>query len=59
MSIARRRTTGLYPWVKLDDEALLNLRLCDLKLRFDQSPMVARMEELYAELNGRGISFRP
>ena len=41
------------------DEELLNLRLCDLPLRIRGTILEDRIKRLYAELNGRGIRFKP
>jgi hypothetical protein len=46
-------------WARLDDEALLDLRLCDLRLRLAGTAVQARIERLYRELAARGIRFRP
>ena len=46
-------------WARLDDEQLLDLRLCDLRLRLRGSGIEPRIERLYQELAARGIAFRP
>jgi len=46
-------------WAAWDDEALLDLRLCDLDLRIEGSGIDERIAELGAELEARGIRFRP
>ncbi|HVX14401.1 MAG TPA: putative zinc-binding metallopeptidase [Pirellulales bacterium] len=46
-------------WARLDDEALLDLRFCDLGLRIDGSDLVERVERLYSELEARRIELRP
>lgn len=43
----------------LSDDALLDLRLCDLKLSIRDSPLQDRIDQLYDELAQRGIRFRP
>jgi hypothetical protein len=43
----------------LSDRALLALRLCDLGLRLQGSPLQARVEGLYAELAAHGLTLRP
>jgi len=48
-----------YGWARLDDEALLDLRFCDLGLVLDDSTLGARIDRLYRELAARGLSFRP
>lgn len=44
---------------RLDNGQLLDLRFRDLPLRLDESPVSERVEQLYAELQYRGIRFRP
>ncbi|MGC1459353.1 MAG: putative zinc-binding metallopeptidase [Steroidobacteraceae bacterium] len=46
-------------WVRLGDEELLKVRLCDLNLTVTDSRLARPMRRLYAELAGRGISFKP
>jgi len=46
-------------WTRLDDEALLDLRLCDLRLRLRGTAVQQRIARLYRELAARGIRFRP
>jgi hypothetical protein len=47
------------PWARLNDQALLDLRLCDLGLRLEQSPLRHPVARLHRELAGRGLRFRP
>jgi hypothetical protein len=51
--------TAALPWTRLSDEQLLQLRLCDLRLSIERSPVNAHIGRLYAELERRGIAFRP
>jgi hypothetical protein len=37
----------------------MQLRLCDLDLRIAGSPVEPRVQELYAEMEARGLAFRP
>ncbi len=53
-----RRTSRLW-WQRLPDEELLDLRLCDLGLRIEGSPVEPQVARLYRELEARGIGFRP
>lgn len=46
-------------WSRYDDERLLDLRICDLRLVLERTPLHRRIKELYAELEQRGIEFRP
>ncbi len=47
------------PWTRLSDEQLLDLRMCDLRLDLQRSPLMRHVERLYNELGERGIRFRP
>lgn len=46
-------------WARLNDEQLLQLRMCDLRLDLRRSPLKRHVDRLYSELNERGIRFRP
>ena len=46
-------------WASLPDEALLDLRLCDLPLAIEGSWLEARIAALFDELSLRGLAFRP
>lgn len=46
-------------WESLDDAGLLDLRFCDLRLRLEDSVAWPAVERLYAELERRGLGFRP
>ncbi len=46
-------------WLRYDDERLLGLRFKDLELRLERSRLVPRIEQLYEELEAKGIAFRP
>lgn len=46
-------------WTRLSDEELLDVRFCDLGLTLDRTPLARYVRRLYAELETRGISFRP
>jgi len=46
-------------WQELDDESLLRLRFRDLKLRLEHSLIEPDVESLHAELERRGIRFKP
>jgi hypothetical protein len=57
---ARRRTARREPaWTRFDDEALLDMRFCDLRLSMASSPLEESVERLYGELASKGIRFRP
>lgn len=46
-------------WTRLDDEALLDLRFCDLRLSLASSGLDVAVARLYEELQLEGIRFRP
>jgi len=67
---ARRRTRRRYRMVShrrfgdpalngLSTEELLDMRLCDLPIQIAQTPLEERIEQLYSELEYRGLRFRP
>ncbi len=47
------------PWARWRQEDLLDLRLCDLGLRLDGTWIEQCADELYHELERRGLRFRP
>lgn len=57
--ITPSRTPPHDGWAHLKDEVLLDVRLCDLKLRIEGSPLERRIKRLYQELARRGLRFRP
>lgn len=46
-------------WARLSDEALLDVRLCDLGLRIEESPVQDCVRQLHHELAERGLRLRP
>src|SRR5262249_21061363 len=46
-------------WTRLPDHKLLDVRLCDLDLDLERSPVMPRIEQLYRELDRRHLVFRP
>ncbi len=46
-------------WHRLDDEHLLDVRMCDLGLKIEGSLVERQVKRLYRELEARGIEFRP
>jgi len=66
MGTAKRQTAGQHRvrrktphWASWPDAELLELKICDLGLRVDRTPLEARVERLYAELESRGLRFKP
>jgi len=46
-------------WPRLSRERLLELRICDLGLRIEGSPLGAPLKQLYRELEQNALRFRP
>lgn len=46
-------------WVELEDDELLDLRLCDLGLQIAGTALEPRVAQLYEELAARRLRFRP
>ena len=61
----RRRTDKSYPASALDhltrlsDEQLLDMRICDLKVRIEDTPLERAIERLHEEMELKKIRFRP
>ena len=58
-SRSRSRPVTRTDWPDLTDEALLDVRFCELGLSIDGSWLDARITELTDELGARGLAFRP
>ncbi|MCA9619360.1 MAG: hypothetical protein KC731_10060, partial [Myxococcales bacterium] len=43
----------------MTDDELLDTRLCDLPIRIAGTPLESRIEQIHAELEYRGLRFRP
>ncbi len=46
-------------WSQWSDQKLLDLKLCQLGVTIEDTPLEARIAELQQELTGRGLSFQP
>ena len=46
-------------WASLNDEQLLDVRMCDLGLTIEGSKLVASIAQLHAELENRKLAFEP
>lgn len=46
-------------WVSWSDDKLLDVRMCDLGVSIDGTPLERRISEVRKELNSRGIDFSP
>lgn len=61
--MARARTTRRSArnprWASLSDDALLGLRICDLGLELERSPLQERVDQLNNELTEAGFVFLP
>ncbi|MCW5890509.1 MAG: putative zinc-binding metallopeptidase [bacterium] len=53
------RTTSSRVWSRWPDHKLLDVRLCDLGLDLERSPVHPRIQQLYRELERRHLAFRP
>jgi hypothetical protein len=58
VSAAARRKGG-QEWSRLSDEALLDKRFCDLRLRIGGTWLEEGIQRLYGELDAKRIGFRP
>lgn len=58
-SSSRSRSVTRTDWPDLDDEALLDVRLCELGLGIEGSWLEPRIAQLSDELAARGLDFRP
>ncbi len=56
---AARRRKRARPWSRLTDEQLLSVRLRDLDLRIEGTPVARCVRRLHAELDEAGLRFRP
>ena len=48
-----------FDWQRVTDEELLRLRLCDLPVRIEGTPLEERVRRLHFELDESGLRFRP
>ena len=46
-------------WVSLNDEQLLDVRMCDLGVTIEGSKLEAAIAELHAEADARNLAFKP
>jgi hypothetical protein len=44
---------------RITDEQLLDMRVCDLPVSIEQTPLVGRIHKLYEELDQRSIRYKP
>ena len=58
-STGRTRPKHRRAWVGYADERLLDVRLRDLDLTIGRTPVARCVRRLYAELESRGLRFRP
>ncbi|HUK35541.1 MAG TPA: putative zinc-binding metallopeptidase [Vicinamibacterales bacterium] len=56
---AADRPLKTFEWASLPDDKLLEVRMCDLGLAIDGTDLEARIAAVNAELDARGLSFRP
>jgi hypothetical protein len=48
-----------YAWAKLKDEQLLDLRICDLGLKLEDTPLIDMRDQLYEELGAHNLRVKP
>ena len=53
-----RRRRAKPVWARWTDEKLLDVRICDLAVSIEGTPLERRIADVHRELEGRGISFR-
>lgn len=56
---SKRQTFPPHPWARYSDRRLLQMRFCDLNLRFEHVGLRRAINQLYAELHEQEILFRP
>ncbi len=56
---ANTKGGGSHRWARYGDARLLEMRICDLELRIDGSPLRPLVDELHREFDERGFAFRP
>ena len=55
-----RQGSGLVPELAgLSDDELLQMRICDLKLKIPGTELESRIQTFYSELAAKGIAFKP
>jgi hypothetical protein len=59
LAAPRHRASRGYWWSTLSDADLLRVRFCDLGLSLPRTRLMRYVNRLYAELDRRGIRFRP
>ena len=57
--VERRPARRAPAWTEFDDEALLDLSFCELRLSLANSRLEPWIERLYGELARKGVRFRP
>ncbi len=57
--VNHNRTKGTVDLNRLTDEELLAMRMCDLPVGLEGTIIEGRIQQLYTELEERGIKFRP
>ena len=57
--MSARRRKSHYRWASYDDERLLDMRLCNLRLKMSDTALAPYLNRLNRELATRGISFKP
>ena len=58
-AIVRRPRKPKPVWVRWPDDKLLDVRMCDLGVTIDGTPLERRITQVQQELTDRGINFKP
>jgi hypothetical protein len=53
------RKASEYSWARKKDSELLEMRICDLGLKIEETPLLEVRDTLYGELKQRGLKLRP
>lgn len=56
---ASTRSRHQHWWARLPDKKLLDVRICDLHVYINGTPLEKHVQRLYAELDQAGLRFRP
>src|SRR5919204_289871 len=55
----RQAVRAAFSWKQITDDELLEMRLCDLPVRIEGTPLEERVRRIRFELDESGLRFRP
>src|SRR5881227_1675716 len=55
----RQGVRAAFAWKQITDDELLDVRLCDLPVRIEGTPLAERVRRIRFELDESGLRFRP